>query len=72
MKNGDRRSIEILLKRRHTRRISLCGLPAGQDRGGTAVEYAIILALIAGAIFAAVSTFGHAVAGLFRQAATVW
>jgi len=72
MKKGDRRSTGILSKRRRTRRISLCCLPVGQDRGATAAEYAILLGFISGAIFAAVTTFGRAVAGLFRSAAIGW
>jgi Flp pilus assembly pilin Flp len=72
MKNKDRRSRGILLKRRHTWRIYSHGLFAGQDRGATAAEYAIILAFISGALFLAVNTFGQAVAGLFRSAATAW
>jgi Flp pilus assembly pilin Flp len=35
------------------------------DRGATAVEYALMLAMITLAIFAAVTSFGIAVAGLF-------
>jgi len=72
MKNVGRRFTGILLKRRRTPRISLCCLPVGQDRGATATEYAIMLGFISGAIFAAVTTFGHAVASLFRSAATGW
>lgn len=36
------------------------------EKGATAVEYAMALALIAGVIFTAVSTFGKAVLGLFN------
>jgi Flp pilus assembly pilin Flp len=42
------------------------------NRGATAVEYAILLALIAAVIFTAVGLFGSAVDGLFLSAAKGW
>lgn len=72
MKNGNHRLVGILSTRRHPWRIFSRRLTARRDRGATAAEYAIVLALISGAIVAAVSTFGQAVAGLFNSAATGW
>ena len=42
------------------------------NRGATALEYAIMLALVAGVIVAAVSSFGGAVRGLFETASRGW
>jgi Flp pilus assembly pilin Flp len=42
------------------------------NQGATAVEYAIILALIAAVIFAAVSSLGSAVNNLFVSASQGW
>ena len=72
MKTGERRLTGTLLKRKWPGRIFSRGLTVGLDRGATAAEYAIVLALISGAIVAAVSTFGQAVARLFNSAATGW
>lgn len=41
------------------------GLPLVDERGATSVEYALLMALIAGTIIAAVVLFGDAVQGLF-------
>jgi len=42
------------------------------ETGAPAVEYAILLACIATAIVASVSSFGGAVKGLFGNAVTKW
>lgn len=42
------------------------------NHGATAVEYAIMLALVTGVIVAAVSLFGGAVRGLFETASRGW
>lgn len=43
-----------------------------RERGVTAVEYAIMLAFIAVAIFGSVAFFGAAVTGLFGAFTTNW
>jgi len=40
-------------------------LPRGEDLGTTAVEYGLIIVLIAAVIFAAVFTLGQLVLGMF-------
>lgn len=45
---------------------------AATDRGATAVEYALMLALIAGVIFTAVLAFGPVVADLYASATEGW
>jgi len=40
------------------------------DTGASAVEYALIVALIAVVIIVAVALFGHAVSGLFASSCT--
>ena len=42
------------------------------NRGATATEYAIILALIAGVIIGVVATVGQDVSGLFAAATQGW
>ena len=42
------------------------GLHAGSDRGATAVEYGLMVALIALVIIASVTAFGTSVKGLFQ------
>ncbi|BDG08497.1 Flp family type IVb pilin [Anaeromyxobacter paludicola] len=42
------------------------------ERGATAVEYALLASFITGAIAAAVGTFGGAVKALFLKIVTVW
>jgi Flp pilus assembly pilin Flp len=43
---------------------------AGSDSGASAVEYAIVVSLIAVVIIVAVTFFGDNVAGLFERAGT--
>ena len=43
-----------------------------QERGATAVEYALFVALIAGAIVLTVMTLGPIVQGLYLQASQGW
>jgi Flp pilus assembly pilin Flp len=53
--------------------VSLTGRKAFEcNQGATAVEYAIILALIAAVIFAAVASLGSAVSNLFVSASKGW
>lgn len=40
--------------------------PAAPERGASSVEYALLVALIAGVIFLVVGIFGQAVASLFE------
>ena len=42
------------------------GLAAGHDRGATAVEYGLLVALIAAVIVAVVATLGTQISGAFR------
>lgn len=42
------------------------------ERGATAVEYALLIALIAGTIIAAVITLGPLVADLYNDASQGW
>jgi len=44
----------------------------GDDRGATAVEYALLITLIAAVIFGAVAAFGTQVVALFQAATTGW
>ena len=53
------------LSRRFVARISV----AGSDRGATAVEYALILIMIAFTIIAGVTLFGQSVLHLFQDSA---
>lgn len=43
-----------------------------QERGATAIEYAIVAAFIAVVIFGSVTLFGAAVTGLFGTFNTTW
>jgi pilus assembly protein Flp/PilA len=43
-----------------------------RERGATAVEYAIMVAFIAAAIFGSVTLFGAAVTGLFTTVIDNW
>ncbi len=44
---------------------------ASKDRGATAVEYGLMVALIAVAIIAAVTTLGTSISGLFERIAGI-
>ena len=44
----------------------------GRDRGATAVEYALLITLIAAVIFSAVAAFGTQVVALFQAATAGW
>jgi Flp pilus assembly pilin Flp len=46
--------------------------PLESNKGATAVEYAIMLALVAGVIFTAVGSLGSIVQGLFESASRGW
>ncbi|UUW87545.1 Flp family type IVb pilin [Pimelobacter simplex] len=45
----------------------MTGAGAPEERGASAVEYGLLIALIAAVIFGAVILFGGSVAGLFDQ-----
>jgi pilus assembly protein Flp/PilA len=41
--------------------------PSDRDRGATAVEYALLVALVAGAVILIVTTLGSRIAGVFTD-----
>jgi Flp pilus assembly pilin Flp len=48
------------------------GATRRQQRGATAVEYALVLTFIAGALVGAVGALGGIVLGLFREGSIGW
>ncbi|KQZ87408.1 pilus assembly protein [Phycicoccus sp. Root563] len=53
-----------------THRLAARLTPLSRERGATAVEYGLMVALIAIVIIAAVVLLGNNLSGLFRKAAT--